>query len=97
MRNQAKEDECMRMLFVSGLLDKLANYGESEVLTTEVKLSFLTSVLDSFGMEYRVEETGEEVSADMKAQPEVWKYYRILMKDSMWGDWATPAEGVDTK
>lgn len=94
MKQTAKQDECMKMLYVSGMLDKLANYGEFDVLTTKAKLAFLTGVLDSFDMTYKVVETEEEVSADLKAQPEEWKNYRILMKDSLWGDWATP-EGAD--
>lgn len=35
MENALKEKECFRMLSVSGMLDKLANYGEAEVISTE--------------------------------------------------------------
>lgn len=97
MKNTWKQKECGQMLYVSGMLDKLANFGELEVLTTEANVSFLTGMLDKFGMEYKVELTGEEVSDEFKNQPEPWSYYRILMKDSMWGDWATADKGADTE
>ena len=73
MENNKRQKDCIKMLSASGFLHDMANYGEREVSTSEEGIHFLKELIEKFGMECKIEK--QEGG------------YKILMKDSLWGQW----------